>query len=102
VSVLLGKGDGTLANKVDYFVGGSAAAVTLGDLDGDHHLDIVATGDGVIVLLGKGDGTFPATLVYAASSSSLALGDVNGDGRPDVVVAAYSSSVAVLLNTTCR
>ncbi len=103
VSVLLGKGDGTLANPVDYWVGDSAGAVTLGDLNGDHNLDIVATGDGVLVLLGKGDGTFPTTtLVYAANSSSLALGDVNGDGRPDVVVAAYSSSVAVLLNTTCR
>jgi len=41
-------------------------------------------------------------LVYAANTSSLAPGDMNGDGRPDLVVAAYPSSVAVLLNTTCR
>jgi hypothetical protein len=101
--VLLGNGDGTLVKPVDYWVGDGTGAVTLGDLNGDHTLDIAAIDRGLIVLLGKGDGTFPTTpLIYAASSSSLALGDVNGDGRPDVLVAAYSSSVAVLLNTTCR
>jgi hypothetical protein len=99
--VLLGKGDGTLADAVDYQIGASASDVALADVDGDQNVDLVATGQGLVVLFGKGDGTFPQRLVYAASSSAVSVGDMNGDGRPDAVVAAYSSSVAVLLNG-CR
>jgi hypothetical protein len=102
LSVLIGMGDGTLANPVDYRLGGDASDVTLGDVDGDGNLDLVAIGDGAVVLLGKGDGTFSAELAFAASPHTLSLGDLNGDGRLDLVVDAYSSSVAVLLNTTCQ
>jgi hypothetical protein len=53
--------------------------------------------------LGNGDGTFQAQHIFAtaAGPNGIMLADLNGDGRPDVVVAAYSSSVAVLLNS-CR
>jgi hypothetical protein len=53
VGVLLGKGDGTFADKVDYPSGEYPYGVALADLDGDGKLDIVATSlgaDAVVVL----------------------------------------------------
>ena len=53
VSVLLGRGDGTFATRVDY--GRTGYSATLGDLNGDGALDLVTT---TSVFLGRGDGTF--------------------------------------------
>jgi hypothetical protein len=69
VSVLLGKGDGTFAAKVDYATGSHPNSLAVGDLDGDGKLDLVvasAYDDTVGVLLGKGDGTFAAKMNYDA------------------------------------
>ena len=112
VSVLIGKGDGTFAAKVDYPTGNSPHSVVLGDLNGDGKQDLVVANDGsatVSVLIGKGDGTFAAKVDYPAGdrATSVALGDLNGDGRPDLIVANLiptgsvfdPQTVSVLLGT---
>lgn len=100
VSVLLGKGDGTLKTPITYSSGGYAAlSVAIGDLDGDSNPDLIVTSlcsksykcvDGVVeVLLGKGDGTFRSNGTYSSGAygaNSVAIADVNGDGKPDLVV----------------
>jgi hypothetical protein len=92
VSVLLGKGDGTFPDKVDYPV--NVQSVALADIDGDGKLDITT---GYSVLFGAGDGTFPSRLDYPSSGGPFALGDLNGDRRPDLVTTS-STWVNVLLN----
>jgi len=97
VSVLLGNGDGTFADKTDYPTGSGPATVAVGDMNGDGRLDVVTTsGVMVSVLLGNGDGSFTTRFDYVADGSALALGDLNGDGRLDLVVSGWA-----MLNT-CR
>jgi hypothetical protein len=112
VSVLLGRGDGTLETPVSYDSGGqNAECVAIADVNGDGHLDLIVANlyasasdhnnGSVGILLGNGDGTFQAAVTYNAGgqfSKSLAVADVNGDGQPDVIVAnSGSHSVSVLL-----
>ena len=100
ISVLLGNGDGTFQTHTDY-AGAEAsqsigdtldgASVAIADLNGDGHLDIVATGPevGAVVWLGNGDGTFRTGVQYSntgGGSSAIAVGDFNGDGKPDIAV----------------
>jgi hypothetical protein len=97
--VYLGKGDGTFAAGVSYPVGNtsfSSEAITLGDFNGDHKVDVAVSlsGDNVagqeIVLLGNGDGTFQSgkasTGVYYPAS--VVEADFNGDGKLDLVIAS--------------
>jgi hypothetical protein len=106
VSVMLGKGDGTFPDHVDYPAGGiregycskavGPVSVALGDLDRDGHLDMVTAnqgGDTASVLLGKGDGTFAVKVDYATGSgpSAVVLGDLNRDGNLDLVVVETTS-----------
>ena len=101
VSVLLGKGDGTFADKVDYTTADYPKTDALGDLNGDGWVDIVTSNAGTVsVLLGNGDGTFATKIDYLGGGSSLALGDLNGDGRLDIVTTS-GNSVGVLLSA-CR
>jgi hypothetical protein len=93
ISVLLGKGDGTFAPRVDY-LGDSwygMSSVAMGDLNDDGKLDLVAlygfTISNVKVLLGKREGTFADPVEYATpwGAHSVALVDINGDGKLDAV-----------------
>ena len=97
VTVLLGNGDGTYQAPVAYATSQETESVTLGDVNGDGKLDIVAVSycnsdcsSGVVnVLLGNGDGTFQSAVSYntgAVASNSVTLGDANGDGKLDVLV----------------
>ena len=108
VSVLLGNGDGTFADKVDYASGMSPNSVTLGDLNHDGKLDIImpnSSVDTVSVLLGNGDGTFADKVDFATADypTTAALSDVNGDGWIDIVTSNSggppwdSGTVSVLL-----
>jgi hypothetical protein len=112
VSVRLGLGDGTFASKADYAVGVNPRLVALGDLDGDHQLDMIVgslgSGDGgwsLSVLAGKGDGAFaPASGLQARSSpNTLVLVDLNGDGKLDIVTGnSMSFGVSVWLGNGDR
>jgi hypothetical protein len=112
VYVLLGNGDGTFSDPVNYALPAQGGTVTVADLNGDGHLDLVVTPlivkdaapvNTVYVLLGKGDGTFhPATQVVTGDSpTSLAVADFNGDGIADLAVLVvpknYAGAVAILL-----
>jgi hypothetical protein len=95
VSVLLGKGDGTFQNCVNYRVGGQTpVTLAVGDFNGDGAQDLVTANDqfannSVSVLLGNGDGTFGTSNVYTAGQTpvAVAVGDFNRDGVEDVVAA---------------
>jgi hypothetical protein len=119
VFVRLGLGGGYLGESTVYFLlnsyfGVGTVDLALGDLNGDHHLDIVTANEygdnsvyefysngSVSVLMGNADGTFQPYVTYATGffTNSVAIGDVNGDGWPDVVASnGNSASVSVLLN----
>jgi hypothetical protein len=97
VSVLFGRGDGTLSTKVDYATAGSAIA--LGDMNGDGRPDLVT--DGPSVLFAQADGSFTGRADYMPVGTAVALGDVNADGRLDVAQIGRSNTVNMLLGA-CR
>jgi hypothetical protein len=101
VSVLMGKGDGTVQNPISLTVGGSPDAVAVGDFTGNG-LDDIAVANAnrtVTVLLSNGNGTFqaPKSFSVGATPVGIAVGDFNGDGKLDLVTANSDGTVAVFL-----
>ncbi len=95
LTILLGKGGSSFGSPISYPIPPTGAQVysfAIGDLNGDHKLDIAIGaayfgGDGgnVLTFLGNGDGTFqagPVTTLQGAPES-IALADLNGDGKLD-------------------
>jgi hypothetical protein len=106
VSVLLGDGTGSFvtAPGSPCAVGDRPGFVTLGDLNGDGKLDIVATHDDdpiVFVLLGDGRGGFRPTAGSPIKLTENVWGavvvDLNGDGKNDLVLGATKEHVLILL-----
>jgi uncharacterized protein (DUF2141 family) len=100
VGVLLGNGNGTFQNAVDYASGGADSfSLAVADVNGDGKLDLLVsnqcsstscTNGSASVLLGNGDGTFQAATAYPSAglyATAIAVADVNGDGKLDLVVA---------------
>ena len=103
VSVLLGRGNGTFADRKSFAVGGELRSVQLIDLNGDSRLDLAALNsefNEVVVLLGQGNGNFAAQQRFGVGSSpsSLKVADFNSDGRLDLATSNFfSDDVSVLL-----
>jgi YD repeat-containing protein len=103
VSVLLGDGDGTFQNQVQYAVGSGPIALVAGDFNGDGRTDLAVANynsNDVSVLLGNGDGTFQHQVRYAVGTgpTSVVVGDFNGDGRIDLAVVNFGDKdMSVLL-----
>jgi hypothetical protein len=109
VKVLLGRGDGTFGDPVEYATPWGGDSLALVDVNGDGKPDAVVTDDNaggwggaaISILLGNGDGTLSPKVDFPVDARGLAFADMNGDGRLDLVAATYSSKVNVLLGS-CR
>ncbi|RYY11866.1 MAG: hypothetical protein EOO36_18350, partial [Cytophagaceae bacterium] len=98
---------GSYATFLALFTGNyTPVGLTLGDVDADGDLDLVATGTVgnfgpyvVSVQLNTGAGIFneTQTITNLSNLGSLALGDLDGDGDLDLVV-SYTSRNAIRLN----
>ena len=103
ISVLLGNGDATFQQAVNYGAGSQPHSIVIRDFNADGKPDLAVANyasNSVSVLRGSGDGTFQTAVNYAVGTNphSLRAGDLNGDGKPDIVTAnAGSNNVTVLL-----
>jgi hypothetical protein len=111
LSVLLGRGDGRFGREQIFATGAKGGSVqcggdinaplsynTVGDLNGDGKLDILASTVYGDMFLGNGDGTFGP--IDSAPASGVAA-DLNRDGLADLIALDWSNnSVDVSLNTT--
>jgi hypothetical protein len=91
VSVLIGNGDGTFQNAVNYDAGSYPFTVVAANLRGVNALDLAVTdldSGNLDILLGKGNGTFSSSVLIPTIGRPVGLvaGDVNHDGKPDLIV----------------
>ncbi len=103
LTVYVNNGDRTFQTGVYYPVGIRPEAVSIADMNGDGHNDVVTvtTQPGnVRVLLGNGDGTLqPASVGYATGGNvrtQPVVDDFNNDGVPDVIVSDLEFSFIYL------
>ena len=107
ISVLLGRGDGTFAKRVNYPAGSIPMGLVIADFNGDGSPDLLTVdrhSSQLALLRGTGTGTFrPHTRIPIKGltlSRRLTAADLNGDGVVDVVVPDESAgSVFVLTGT---
>src|SRR5262249_49707437 len=103
ISVLLGKGNGALALKLDTALGGVGAGLVAGDFDGDGRVDLAVSDPSyyqIRLSLGRGDGTFAGTAMTSSGGYSvraLAAGDLDGNGQLDVVSADDNQTIDIFL-----
>lgn len=103
VAVFLGKGDGTFRPPTSYQTGHRPLTVTILDLNGDRHADMLVVNgemDDISVFFGKGDGTFSKGIAFGANAGPVAAvsGDFDGDGKMDVaIVNNLSSDMSIIL-----
>ena len=106
VSILPGKGDGTLGPAVNYNAGVEPGAMTAMDFNGDGRPDLavasrgggVASDHAVSILLANADGTFRDGGKYPVPGTqtpmSMVSADFDGDGKADLIV--YDSQESLI------
>jgi hypothetical protein len=92
VSVLLGQGDCTFTSTATLAGQGRTWAVAVGDVNGDHHSDILALNgrsNSCSVFLNNGNGTTfssAGTFATGPEPTGLAVAQLNADGHLDAVI----------------
>ena len=98
MSVLLGDGNGGLAESQTIPAGGSPWMIAAGDINGDGYPDVVSANSSnatVGVMLADGSGGLNPVTTYPSGSGfplAIDLGDLDGDGDLDMMVSNYSGT----------
>ena len=102
ISILLGNGDGTFQEPLEYALPFTPEPLVVGDFNRDGTLDLAFANTNpavVYVGLGNGDGTFQTPQEVANlieyPSGNIATADFNGDGKLDLVLPTINSSGTV-------
>ena len=93
-AVLLGTGGGAFLAPVPHPAGLFTRYVTLGDVNRDGALDVIAVNEGqntAVISIGNGNGGFvgPPTVPTEEGPGAVAAGDWNGDGIQDLAVGSH-------------
>ena len=106
VSVLLGKGDGTLGTAATYPTSAQNNSIAAGHFYSPANLDLVVANSGqntLNVLPNAGNGTFPTSqtvlLPQGINASGVGVGDFNGDGIADLAAGSSNGSILVWLGS---
>jgi hypothetical protein len=99
VSVLLGLGDGTFSEPVQFPAGSFPGKIVVSDVNSDGLEDVIVASTNsyaVSVLFGNGDGSLAPRVEYflGAAVASVTVGDMNGDGIPDLLASLNGVDVS--------
>jgi hypothetical protein len=89
VGVLLGTGGGAFAAAKTYPYVGYVNTISVGDMDGDGHLDLMipsSTDNTVSFRLGRGDGSFGPVVATYPLSRNARLFDIDHDGQSEMIL----------------
>src|SRR5262249_53768165 len=83
-AVALGNGDATFTPAQYFGLEGSEVRLTVADVNGDSHADIIGAGFSgtIVVVIGLGNGDFIAArnFAFSAAVGASVIADFNGDG----------------------
>jgi hypothetical protein len=101
VSTLLGGCNGAFQPAPEVIVGVRPISVAIGDLNGDHRLDLAVTNQfgspDMSILIGNGDGTYQKAPNVAVSGQRVVVADFNGDDDQDLAVSNVDTNNVTLL-----
>lgn len=102
VSVLLGNGNGTFQNAVNYDAGSYPFTVVAGNFRSTNALDLAVSdldSGQIFFLQGAGNGTFPGSIAVPTNGRPVGLvtGDFNNDGKLDLAVGGTNPSALTVM-----